>query len=218
MRVTFAGEQKGDQMPELRVKPGRWYYVLAGLVFGAGLAAFGVLIFSGLSSLTGGLTQVVVPGQHELILPETGAYTVFHEYRSVVGNKMYSMAPGGISGLQCSLASKATGEQIPLSRSTMNSTYSMGSRSGASVFGFRIDSPGTYVFSAQYPPGEEGPEAVLSVGHGFVKQLLVTILGGLAIMFGTVGAAAAIAVTTFVKRRRARNRPQEGAETLTHFG
>ena len=205
-------------MPKTKVKPSRWYYVLAGLVLGAGLAGFGVLLLSGLSDLTGGLTQMVVPGQHELTLSETGGYTVFHEYQSVVGNKVYSMAQGGLSGLQCGLASKATGEEIPLSRSTMNSTYSMGSRSGVSVFDFRIDSPGTYVFSAQYPPGEERPEAILSVGHGFVKQLFVTILSGLGIMLGTVGAAAAIALITFRKRRRAQKQPQDNADALAHPG
>lgn len=210
-------------MPKTKVKPSRWYYVLACLVLGTGLTGFVWFLFSGLSSLEGGLTQLVVPGDHELTLSEMGGYTVFHEYQSVVGNKVYSMAQGGLSGLQCSLAFKATGEEIPLSESTTNSTYSMGSRSGVSIFDFRIDSPGTYVFSAQYfpgeeGPGEEGPEAVLSVGHGFVKQLLVTILGGLGIIFGAMGAAAAIAVITFVRRRRARKQLQQNADPVAHPG
>ena len=205
-------------MPRTKVTPSRWYYVLAGVVLAAGLAGFSLLLFNGLSSLTGGLSQMVVPGQHELVLSETGGYTVFHEYQSVVGNKVYSMAQGGLPGLQCGLSYKATGEQIPLSQSAVNSTYSMGSRSGVSVFNFRIDSPGTYVFSAQYAAGEEGPEAVLSVGHGFVKQLLVTIFGCLAVMFGALGATAAIAVITFVKRQRARKRLQGNADALAHHG
>ena len=91
-------------MPRTKVTPSRWYYVLAGVVLAAGLAGFSLLLFNGLSSLTGGLSQMVVPGQHELVLSETGGYTVFHEYQSVVGNKVYSMAQGGLPGLQCGLS------------------------------------------------------------------------------------------------------------------
>ncbi len=90
----------------------------------------------------------------------------------------------------------------------------MGSRSGVSVFDFSVDSPGEYVFSAKYPADQEGPETVLTVGHGFVKKLLVTILGGLGMMFGGLGLAAAIAVITFVKRLRARRRTRDNADTL----
>jgi len=182
-------------MPDMKVRPNRWYYLLAGAVFGAGLAGSVLLLFWGISSLIGGLTQMVVPGQHELNLSKTGKYMVFHEYRSVVGNTSYSMAPGGLSGLQCTLSSKATGEQIPLSRSrsTMKARYSMGSRSGVLLLNFRVLSPGTYVFSAQYPAGQEGASGVLSVGHGYGKQGLVIILGCLAIMYGTTVGAIAIA-------------------------
>ena len=117
-------------MPEMKVSPSRWYYALAGAVLVAGLVGFVLILFSGISGITGGLTQMVVPGRHELALTEAGKYTVFHEYRSVVGNKVYSMRQGGLPGLECSLSRKATGETVPLSRSAMNSTYTMGSRSG----------------------------------------------------------------------------------------
>ena len=161
---------------------------------------------------------MVVPGQHELTLSKTGRYMVFHEYRSVVGNRAYSMAPGGLSGLQCTLSSKATGEQIPLSRSrsTMKERYSMGLRSGVLLLEFRVVSPGTYVFSAQYPAGQEGASGVLSVVHGYVKKLLVLILGCLATLFGTMSGATAIARITFVKRRRAWKQHRDDADALAH--
>ncbi|MFC1552294.1 hypothetical protein ACFL6P_06970 [Candidatus Latescibacterota bacterium] len=191
-------------MSKIKVRPSRWYYVIAGLVLGAGLAGFGWLSISGISSLNGALIQVVVPGQRELILSETGSYTIFHEYRSVVGNKVYSMEPGDLSDLQCSLRFKATEEEIPLSPLPQNSYYTIGgSRSGVSAFNFLVDSPGIYVLSAQYTPGKEGPEGILSIGHGFLKQIFEIVLGCLGIGFGTLGAAVAIAVPTFLKRRRA---------------
>lgn len=197
-------------MSRIKVTPSGWYYVLAGLVFVAGSVGFGLFLFSGLSGLSGGLRQMVVPGQHELTLSGAGDHTVFHEYQSVVGSKVYSTGQGGIAGLRCSLSSKATGQEIPLSPSTVNSTYSVGSRSGVSIFDFSIDSPGDYLFSARYPAGQEGSQAVLTVARGFVEKLLVTILGGLGMMFGGLGIAIAIAVITFVKRRGARRRLEAG--------
>jgi len=199
-------------MSEIKVKPSGWYYVLAGMVLAGGIVGFVLLLLSGLTGLSDALTQIVVPGQHELTLKEAGDHTVFHEYQSVVGSKVYSMEKGGVSGLRCTLRSKVTGREIQLSPSSVNSTYSFGSRSGASIFDFSIDSPGDYLFSAQYPPGRDGPETVLTVAHGFMKKLMVTILGGLGMMFGGLGLATAIAVITFVKRLRSRRRIQDNAE------
>ena len=96
-------------MPKTKIKPSRWYYVVAGTALVTGGAVFAVFLLNGVSGLTEGLTQIVVPGRHELILSETGRYTVFHEYRSVVENRVYSMPKIGLSGLQCDLAFEATG-------------------------------------------------------------------------------------------------------------
>ena len=94
----------------------------------------------------------------------------------------------------------------------------MGSRSGVGVFDFNIDSPGEYLFSAQYPADHEGPQAVLTVGHGFVEQLMATVLGGFGIMFGSLIAAIAIALTTFLMRRGAKKRLQETPEPPVYRG
>ena len=193
-------------MSEKKIKPSGWFYVLAGLVLVGGIVGFVFFLVGGLSDLSGGLTQVVVPGSQELTFSKIGAHTVFHEHKSIVGNKMYSMTPGGLAGLRCRLVSKTDGQEILLSPTSMNSTYSLGSRSGVGVFDFNIDAPGEYLFSASYPPGQEGPQAVLAIGHGFVEQLLTTVLGGLGIMFGSLIAAIAIALTTFLMRRGAKKR------------
>ncbi|MDP6636256.1 MAG: hypothetical protein QGG42_15255 [Phycisphaerae bacterium] len=205
-------------MAPAKLKPSGWCYVVAGAVLVAGIAGFILFLVGGLSDLSGGLTQMIVPGQHQITLSETGSHTVFHEHRSVVGDKVYSTGPGGISGLRCKLVSKADGREIPLHQGSVSTSYSMGSRSGVSIFDFSIDSPGEYVFSAQYPPGRDGPETVMAIGHGFVGQLLVTILGGIGIMFGSLGLAAAIAVVTFVKRRRSGRRPPEVPEASVYHG
>jgi hypothetical protein len=208
--------EKGTSMSEKKVKPSAWFYVLAGLVLVGGMAGFVFFLIGGLSDLSGGLTQVVVPGSQELTFSKSGTYTVFHEHKSIVGNKMYSMTPGGLAGLQCRMVSKTDGQEVSLSPTRMNSTYSMGSRSGVGVFDFTIDSPGEYLFSAKYPADEEGPQAVLAVGHGFVEQLLKTVFGGIGIMFGSLAAAIAIALTTFFMRRGSRKQLGEIPEVSVY--
>jgi hypothetical protein len=196
-------------MSDKKVKPSGWFYLLAALVLMGGIAGFVLVVFNGLADLSGGLTQVVVPGSEELTFSKVGDYTVFHEYKSIRGNRVYSMTPGGLAGLQCRLVSKATGKEIPLAPTSMTSTYSMGSRSGIGVFDFNIESPGKYLFSAQYPDGQEGQQTVMAVGHGFMAKLFTTILGGLGIMFGSLAAAIAIWLTTFLMRRASRKRIQQ---------
>ena len=201
-------------MSEIAIKPSRGYYVLAALVLAAGLAGAAVFVVRGISDVTDFMeswTQMVVPGQHELTLAEAGEYTVYHEYRSSIEGKVYSMEQGSLPGLECTLLSKASGEQIPLSEATVHSTYSFGSRSGVSVFDFEVSSPGTYVFSAQYSEGQEGPEAVMAVGQGIVKEILVAIFGALVSFFVGIGVAIAITVITCEKRKKARKRLQDAA-------
>ena len=190
-------------MSNQNIKPSRWYYGLAIVVFIIGGSLFTLFLFNSLSGLTGALTQVVVPVKNDITFPETGKYTIFYEYQSVVGNRLYFTGES-LSGLQCTLASKVTGYRIALSRPLTRSTYSLGGRKGVSVLEFNIDQPGIYAFSASYPEGQEGPEVVLAMGQGFLKNLMGTIFSGLAIFFGSGAIAAAIIVVTSLKRQKAK--------------
>lgn len=187
------------------IRPSRGYYGLAGLVLVAGGALFALLLFKNLSGLADKLKQVVVPGKSEITLTEPGEYTIFYEYQSVVGNRVYS-TERNLSGLECALVSKDTRAKVALSRTSTNSTYTVGGRSGESIFDFRIERTGTYELSAWYPEGREGPEVVLAVGHDFTTKLLLTIFGGLGILFGSIALAVAIALVTFIKREKAEKR------------
>jgi hypothetical protein len=189
-------------MQEDEIKPSRWYYGLAGLVFVAGWVLFAFVLFKNLSGLAGQLRQVVVPGDVELTVSKPGSYTIYYEYRSVVGTRIFS-GEQSLPGLECRLVSRATGSGIPLSRVTASSSYTMGGRSGVAMLDFTIDRAGVYELSAAYPEGREGPEVVLAVGQGFTRGILIAVFGGLATVFGSMGAAVAIAVITFLKRMRA---------------
>jgi len=188
---------------EVEEGPGRWYYGLAAAVFVAGCVYFGVFLWQNISRIGENLTQVVVPGKSQLTLSKPGKYTIFYEHQSVVGNKVYSTGQE-LSGLECSLVSMDTGAEIALSPSAMNSTYSLGSRSGVSVFDFQIERPGAYELSAQYSEGREGPEVVLAIGQGFAEDIFKTVFGALGILFGSIGLAVAIIVITLIKRDKAK--------------
>jgi hypothetical protein len=188
-------------MDEARLTPSRWYYVLAALVFVAGWVLFALFLFKSLSGMGAKLQQAVAPGETDLTFREPGNYTIFYEYHSVIGDKVYS-TDESLSGLTCALVSKARNSKIALSPSSMNSTYEFGGRSGRSIFDFRIDQPGVYALSAGYPQGQPGPEVVLAVGKGFTTGLFATILGALALVFGSMGIAVAITLLTLLKRSK----------------
>ena len=190
-------------MSNQQIKPSRWYYGLAVVFFILGESFFTLFFLNSLSGLSGAVTQVVVPVESEIMLPEAGKYTIFYEYQSVVGDRLYFTGES-LSGLQCALTSRVTGHRIALSRPLTRSTYSLGDRKGVSVLEFTIDRPGVYEFSAWYPKGQEGPEVVLAMGHGFMKKLMGAIFGGLAIFFGSGAIAIAIIVITLLKRQKAK--------------
>lgn len=194
-------------MNDEEIRPSRFYYGLAGVVFVGGFVLFGVFLWRNLSGLEEGLQQVVVPGKADLNLATPGGYTIFHEHESVVGNRVYSTRES-VSGLECALVRKGTGEPVKLSRSTVDSNYSVGGRSGTSLLDFRIDQPGIYELSANYAEGEEGPEVVLAVGQGFGLKIVTTVFGGLGIVFGSIGIAVAIALITLLRRSKAKKEIQ----------
>jgi len=199
------------------IRPGRGYYVLAVLVFIAGIGLFAWLLFKNLSGLSEGLKQVVVPGKTDLVLSKAGNYTVFYEYRSVVGNKVY-LTERSLSGLICTLVSKSTGSEIRLSPATMTSTYTLGGREGVSILEFQISQPGAYEFSAGYAEGREGPEVVLAIEQDFGARLFATIIGGLAVLFGSMALALVIFLVTLNKRSKAKKLLASGAAPYRPIG
>jgi hypothetical protein len=189
-------------MDDMEITPSRKYYVLAGMVFVAGWVLFAWFLVKGLSGMGAKLQQVVAPGETNLTLREPGNYTVFYEYHSVIGDKVYSTEES-ISGLACTLVSKAKDSKISISPTSSNSTYEFGGRSGRSIFVFRIDQPGVYALSATYPQGQQGPEVVLAVGKDFTTGIFTTVLGALAMLFGSIATAVAITLVTLIKRSKA---------------
>lgn len=201
-----------------RIKPSRWFYVIGIIILVGGPIISSIFLFSSVGSNIGDMTEVpsmraVVPGSGDITIPQTGKYTVFYEYRSMVGNRIYSTGED-IPGIQVTLVSKDTGAEIPLSAASVNTTYTIEGRSGIALFDFVIDQPGVYELSASYPVALQGqqqeqrPEIVLAVFHGksleeLFGSIMGTVGGVLAIASVPFAVGIAIIVITFLKRRRA---------------
>jgi hypothetical protein len=171
------------------------------LVVIAGSAAAALFLIKGIALIGSNLTEVVVPGEATLDLKERGHYLIFHEKDAVIDGRLYSSR--SISGLRVTLKSER-GDPVTLTSTGGSSTYHIGDRSGVSIFAFDIDKPGNYRLAASYDNGRTQPRTVLAVDSGFLRDLLATIFGTIAIAFLSVLCAVAIAVPVFVKRRRAR--------------
>lgn len=193
------------------IKPSRWYYCLAVLIFIAGGVIFFSYLFSSLGDLSEELTQIVVPGSSDLVLG-AGKYTIFYENESVVDGRIYSTGQA-ISGLQIELKNKSTGFKVPLHSPQGSFTYSIGGRSGRAILEFGIDRQGVYELSALYLEGS-GPEVVLAVGRGLFDNLISVIVVGIVIYLGSILASMAIVVVVYQKRRSARQRIKEGEEAI----
>jgi hypothetical protein len=200
----------------LGIKPSRWFYVIGIIILVGGPIISGIFLFSAVVSNIGDMTevpsiQVVVPGTSDITLSQTGKYMVFYEYQSMIGNRIYSTGQD-IPGIQVNVVSIDTGAEIPISASSMNSTYTIGGRSGIGLFDFVIDQPGVYELSGSYPASiqgqqqEQGPEIVLAIFHSSAIEkvfgsIMGTIGGVLAIAFVPFAVGVAIIVITFLKRQ-----------------
>jgi len=177
--------------------PSKKGYAIAGGILVVGVILCIVLLSLSLSSDNMD-EQVVVPGFKELTFDETGTYTIFYEYRSVVDGKVYQ-TDQSISGLQVLVEDKETNNPVELNNST-SSSFNVNGREGVSVFTFDIDQPGTYVLSAWYD-GTQDTEVVLSVKEGFVQNLLFMVFG---IISASVCALIAIVIFIWTYYKRAK--------------
>ncbi len=181
--------------------PGRRWYVLALLIAIAGWVGMAVLIVARLSGSADRMIRAVVPGEIELRLNEPGTYTIFHEHHSTYEGRVYNVE--SIPPLEITLRSRTSGAVVPL-KDTITSTYSVGSRSGRSLYQFEVTTPGAYQLAASYATGRRQPETVLSIDRGFVGDLLLTIGGSLAMALGGMVIAIIMFVVVFRRRRQAR--------------
>lgn len=92
----------------------------------------------------------LVPGSVEVVLPRSGAYTLWHEYRTVFNGKSYSASTNLPSGLQVVLKSRVTGASFALQQEG-EYTFTIGRTAARGVGSFSIPTPGRYLVSVSGP-------------------------------------------------------------------
>lgn len=193
-------------MIERKAHPGRWLYLLALIIFGAGVVLGVALIVTSVihfRDLTHSFVRVVAPGTTTVHLKERGNYTIYYEYEGRVDGVTYSGSETP-PNMVVEITSVKSGEPVAVS-SDNGGTYTIGSRSGIAVMDFTIDEPGDYQIAARYSDGSSGGEVALAIGHGIARDIVLgvgSILGSFAIFCGASFVAFLIVVIVFVLRQR----------------
>lgn len=207
-------------MSEYKLKPSRWYYLLALLIPLFACIGSTLLVYRNVPELPGALdtlsiknlTQVIVPGSVEIDFPKAGAYAVYYEYRSVINGVSFYRVDDPPS-IQCQLRSKETGEVVRLAPSNVQGdVYTYPERAGVLFKNISIHQPGGYNFSCHYPDGRSYPKHVLAVGPNYILEFLnfaakpvAAILGGSFVFVFACGISLLIIAIVAFKRHRSKN-------------
>jgi hypothetical protein len=174
---------------------------IAGIVAGSailvlGIGGFLVFLLGRLSAFSASLQRVPVPGEAVLEL-QAGPHTVYWE-----PDRLLAVWPG----LECAIASQATGRPVELSDSWLPSRYSVDGRRGVSVFVFDAPEAGPYRFTAR-DPGVRAEAQKGGLGHLAIRpsswgETLVTVLGCLLILGGSIAAGVLLILYSVLRKTK----------------
>ncbi|HYI46113.1 MAG TPA: hypothetical protein VE174_11720 [Actinomycetota bacterium] len=151
----------------------RRIYLWVAAIFLALAVPSGLLLKTGITSLTEGLERFTAPGSATVTLGVPGTYTVFHEYRSSLGGRLYD-GPATLPTMNFAVEGPA-GTSPAIESSSGNFNYSIGSRAGYAVGSLRIERPGEYRITSVYV--DAGDQVVLGLGRDTEKSTLQTVGG-----------------------------------------
>ena len=184
--------------------PSRAWYVVAAAVLLTGILGFAVFLFFTISKMGEGYVRVVVPGEGEVLLDKSGRYVIHHEFKSVVGGRVYSTMSGeGLQGVKIEVFALPGDVPVAVRESTMSATYSFGSYSGTSLMEFDIAQPGRFRVRGTRDDGATSPQTVLSIAQSSVGDIVVAVFGSIALLFGSIILSVGILVWTLIRRDRA---------------
>jgi len=182
--------------------PGRKWYAMTVLVFLAGMMLFVVFLNVRMSTFGDDFVRVTVPGQAELTL-DPGSYTIYHERGGMMdGRGGDVVTTDDITGLRINVLKPGSGAAVPLT-TRAGISYTVHGRPGQSLFTFTLTEPGTYRLVATYDDARPGSPAVLAITPGFAWDVVMTVLGSVAIAFGGLAIALAIGLNVYRRRRSA---------------
>lgn len=179
--------------------PGRFWYVIAAILFFGSVILPAPIVLWNLFSQNDVVVRLIAPESKTLRL-ERGKHTVFSDSRAVINGEIV-ISQGSISGLRLSVRG-ANGKDIPVEAVTIGSRYNYGGQTGFAVLEFTIPEAGEYTISADYREKSANQRALLSIRKEFLGGLLGSILT--AVIGSLVGAFLGIFIfmRTLWKRRQ----------------
>jgi hypothetical protein len=177
------------------------WFVVAGLIAVAGFAGAAFYLMPRIAAADARVMRVVVPGNALLVFDKPGRYTIYHEKKSTVDGRYY--ASENVDGLSLGLTAEATGAPVKLVEPKTSTSYTIGNRSGTSIYAFTLEQPGRYRLAANLAGGRSDAKAVLAIEQGMIGALLGTIFGAMAIVFAGLGVAGAVVFVVVWQRSKA---------------
>jgi hypothetical protein len=178
------------------------WFVVAGLIAVAGFVGAVLYLMPRMGAAEAGMMRVVVPGNAVLMFDKPGPYMIYHEKKSTVDGRSY--ASDNVDGLSLGLTADETGAHVSLVEPRTSMSYTIGNRSGSSIYAFTLDHPGRYRLAANLASGRADAQAVLAIGQGTFGAMVRTLFGALAISFAGLGVAGAIVFTVLWQRSKAK--------------
>lgn len=177
------------------------WFVLAGVIAVAGLAAAALYAMPRIARVDQRITRIVVPGSAVLALDRPGTYTIFHERRSVINGRYY--ASDSADGLRVTVVAEAGGAPVALNQPRMSSSYTIEGHEGKSILAFDVTEAGRYRLTANLTSGAAEPKVVLAVSRGLVGAVFQVVLTTLGIAFGSFGVAGLLVLLVVWRRSKA---------------
>jgi Protein of unknown function (DUF2510) len=182
--------------PVRRVRPSRlWYWVAAALAATAVvcLVLAGVR-FASLIEQTGPFERVAAPGRGEVVFDQAGQYVVYLE--SSTSEDLTDLDPDAV---RVRLVPVDSSDQVRLSRSSWQSTYTRDGYYGQAVAEFTIVDPGPYTLTADDPT--DFRISSVAIGRESESAMAVPMLLGLGAAFLLLPAALVTGLITLLRRQ-----------------
>ena len=191
----------------LPLRPG-YVAALAILFFGYCLA--GYLAWTLFAAGGVGLTDFVAPGEIVVTFDEPGERMIFHEYQGMMASISFSHPPE-LEGMEIEVAPVGGGPPLAL-KPFEGFSYSLGPRSGVSIFSFEVPEPGEYRVAADWAPDAPSTEArLIAVGGMGVLSLVGRIFATMGTVLITTFLAGLSALLTLILSREATPATATGA-------
>ena len=187
-------------------------YVISVVIYIAGTVISCLFILKNVQNDEDRFYRMIAPGEHKIYLRNPGNYTLFYEYKSIIGSRVFSSNPDILPNLKFILTD-ISGKEIRLSPAVGNESYSSSKGfSGVSLFKFKIIKDGEYILKTNHENSEEKNQIVLAITEGFTRRFLYLFGITGVIMLITITLSGYIAYRTYKKSRSLKSLPAESGQ------